>query len=1079
MLNEIITYANKKIRITLSLLALSLVQATAQSPIIFPDSTGNQHPRIYVNDAYHQEFYDLTAGGNDFYPYRYRVERRKVDDFANRHVTDSAWIISRLQMYWKSKSTIINVNDGVFVSASGSPAPVPTVRYAGNRDPNTNFNGELLDSLKPYSDSSLIYLYNTAANQWQWVAPQQTGYAIQEINEKILSLAATSGLAYWRTGFDKYAKFSYDIFKTYMQGMYYRSDSNTIVNAGTDGLADYGLQAFSIIKDYVAPSAAICYDFIYDYIRNRPGATPAQIDAEIQMYEETFRKWGMWTILHGTAANNWNSIKSNFAAHMALCLHDNHTYANGKGWQYYMNIIFNRDTALIASSPNPNHKGVINYLNDFDPQTAAWYEAPDYSTLVTDNILKTVQITANVSGLDLLSMPQLGILPNAVKATAQYLFPQKTTSAFGDSESGTMSAGSLESLIAYYRKKGNTTLEHQYTALYNMQFNTRVTNSYTGITRLLSYVNLFDTVAPATLAQYTTPLVFFPNTSWIMQRNGTDSLHGMAATLTAAAGKHFHENGLSMELSAKSVCLAPDAGRSKSSGYSTADYNEYYKQNIAHNTVIVNGKASPRRYLSLLAAYPESEQQSGYFPAVTFAAASYSELATSSAQNRLIATVRTGATTGYFIDIFRSRMNSATPTEKHEYFYHNVGDSVTLFNEASPAAAITMTTTSQLDTSNGYQVGYKYLTGKKTTVTNTDANGYYTGNIKARFKLNYSGRSVKCMDVWLNAAGNRKVYTVSSPTTNSFIGTQHADISNRRTPTLVIRQEGQAYTKPFVGVMEPYEQTQGNKISGITSINPTGAAADFVGLDINSSLAGNTRKDVIFNADTSINTLVSWSDMQHKGTYAMVTTTSLGDTGLFIGKGLSLKKAAYAIQLQASGAALLNKNDSSLQVMCTQPATMQVPDTYDSGNIVLHVLATGNQYTGTRKIDNGFAVVEFELPAIVYSEAQLQVEETMLAAKQMNTNTVITDTVGRNTIMFSLFPNPTRNNVFLKFNNNIHEIIQLQLFDMNGRCVDQRRISVQGKAPAAYNLKPNLRPGTYILSVKGKQSVGQHKLVIQ
>lgn len=335
------------------------------------------------------------------------------------------------------------------------------------------------------------------------------------------------------------------------------------------------------------------------------------------------------------------------------------------------------------------------------------------------------------------------------------------------------------------------------------------------------------------------------------------------------------------------------------------------------------------------------------------------------------------------------------------------------------------------------------------------------------------------MDVWLNAAGNRKVYTVSSPTTNSFIGTQHEDLANRRTPTLVVRQEGQAYTKPFVGVMEPYEQTQGNKITSVTTLNPAGASADFVGLDITSALSGNTRKDIIFNADTSTNTQVIWNDMQHKGTYGMVTTTTLGDTCLFIGKGWRLKKAAYTIQLQAAGAAVLNKTDSSIYVMCSQAATMQVPDVYDSGNVVLHVLATGNQYIGTRKIEDSIAVVEFELPAIIYSEAQLQVEEMMLAAKRMHDNSVVIDTAGRNSIVFSVFPNPARNKVFLRFNKSINEVVQLQLFDMNGRCVDQQRINVQGPAPAAYNLKSNLRPGTYILSVKGKQSAGQHKLVIQ
>jgi hypothetical protein len=167
-----------------------------------------------------------------------------LDYYVNRHQTDSTWIVSRLQMYWKNKYTDVFVSNAKFDHGGGDAAPVPTVRFSGARDWATNFARPSLENITPNSDSLLIRLYNNTTQLWEWTLPKNSGNIIDAINRSILTKARDAAFLYWYTNNEKYAKFAYDIFKTYMYGMYYRNPpqdatANTII----------GLQTFEVIHE--------------------------------------------------------------------------------------------------------------------------------------------------------------------------------------------------------------------------------------------------------------------------------------------------------------------------------------------------------------------------------------------------------------------------------------------------------------------------------------------------------------------------------------------------------------------------------------------------------------------------------------------------------------------------------------------------------------------------------------------------------------------------------------------------------------------------------------------------------------
>ncbi len=62
-------------------------------------------------------------------------QKKELDEYVNQHLADSTWIISRLQMYWKSRSTDVFIEGGVYDHAEGQApvlllfvSPVPAMR---------------------------------------------------------------------------------------------------------------------------------------------------------------------------------------------------------------------------------------------------------------------------------------------------------------------------------------------------------------------------------------------------------------------------------------------------------------------------------------------------------------------------------------------------------------------------------------------------------------------------------------------------------------------------------------------------------------------------------------------------------------------------------------------------------------------------------------------------------------------------------------------------------------------------------------------------------------------------------------
>jgi hypothetical protein len=859
-------------------------------------SKKDSHPRIYITDGQKSAFAGKLQTV-DRAKRSYEKIKSAVDPYVDRHQTDPEWIVSRMQMYWDAHYERVYVKGNRFSHGTGR-APVPTVKFAGNRDGATDYAMPSLEDTQPYMDEKGMYLQNMKkeGHPWEWVHPSKTGRMIGPMNERIMAMAASAAFLYWYTGEEKYARFASDIFLTYVTGMHHRREPFALEDYGNSHLM--GLATFEVILDGIIVHMAVCYDFIHDYLKRN--------HADLDMIASVFKRFAEQEIMYGVPDNNWNIFQARFVTYLALALEDNSHYRDGRGKQYYLDEILNHTTIRQFAL-----KEMVG--ETFDPETGLWPESATYSMSVCKDMLDVICLIDNAENNRMLDA--FPVIKKAVPATAEYLFPNGRVTAFGDAKYVPLYPQSLEMLIALYRKYGETDSEKELTQALAGLIADRAYNrdENRDMFSLFFYVDQLMDISPAeiTYDHLIRDTYYAPNVSWLIQRNGRDRQDGMAFTLTGAYGNHAHANGISLEMYGKGLMTAPES--SFGITYGTRDNQEYYARFPAHNTVIVDGKSDygmmrsnyPYRLLSCYPAHAEN-----LLPAdkVNFAHVAYTEPETDARQNRLTSIIRTGEKSAYVVDIFRSARNDGRDI-KHEYLYHSIGQGIDLMSAAGQK--LSLSPTKELSSEAGDMNGYNYFEDKKAAA--------YDRDFTARFRIDLQQQDDVTVKMWMKGYPGRTVFDVMSPKSNALVkGSVPDELLNLPLPTLIVRQKGEAWNRPFVAVYHPYASVEG---SSITSVGYFGNTGDFVGITVQSA----SRTDYIFNS-ASGEPDIAHRDMRFKGTYAVASDINGTPEGLFLGNGRFLAKGKWSVASENGDVqASLNRNGDGFDLMASGDITLTIP----------------------------------------------------------------------------------------------------------------------------------------------------------
>lgn len=882
----------KKISL-LALLLLVLSVGRAQLNVDALDLP-EAHPRYLTHPQGREEVLELIereAWARDVFD----KLKRRTDAYVNRTDTQPDWLYSRLAMYWKSHATDVYVKGEAFDYAGGEKAPAPTVRYTGTRGTMTNYRRPKLDDVVPYDDDEAgnVTFHNKTlpGEPMERVHPSKTGRNIESLNREIMGIARDAAFLYWVTEDERYARLAAGVFDTYMTGIYYRNVPVDLDYGHQQTLV--GLTSFEVIHEDILTELVPLYDFLYNYLREHHSD-------KMDVYAAAFKKWAENIIANGVPHNNWNLIQARYVMNIGMILEDNERYADRKGRGYYIDYVLNRSSIRQWSL-----KKLAAY--GYDDRTGIWAECPGYSNVVLNDYTGFTTLFDRNLNFDLTK--ELPVIPKAVGAMPQYLFPNGMVCGFGDTHPFRLDVAPVKRMIRNAQVNGKTEQEDYFTAMLKCfdaseasvagadKKNVRVSvNSFFDEKTL----RLKPDVKPGRVEDYVSAFFHAPNVSWLVQRNGMDARHSLMVSVNGSLGNHMHANGISMELYGKGYVLGPDAGIGLYL-YSGLDYAEYYSQFPSHNTVCVDGISSypvmkSNHAFDLLAAFPERAVPGGGFPVVTFSEVRFREPETNAEQTRLNGIVTVGDKGGYYIDVFRSRKVEGGD-KMHDYFYHNLGQVMTL--TASDGGSLGLKPTEELAFAGAHLSAYSYLFDKKSARTSKD--------VKAVFTIRMPGGDDISMNLWMKGEKNRDVFTALSPMTEglSRIPDMPYNIKEQPTLTFVARQEGEAWNRPFVAVYEPSsveepEQIRSVEFPEVASRGEGSRVAVRIGLK-------DGRCDLLVSSDNSGHECAV-DGMTVKATYALWRRAADGSNELFfLGNGTRMQVPGMSLKAGQAVSVLLER----------------------------------------------------------------------------------------------------------------------------------------------------------------------------
>lgn len=730
----------------------------------------------------------------------------KIENVMSQVDKQPDWLYSRLQMFWKTNASDVFVNGEAFAHPGGERAAEPTVKYNGTRGFESQYNRPKLEDLVPYDDDeqgNVTYI-NKVTGKMEKTSPAKTGCNIAGVNRYIIGIARDAARIYAATGDMRYGQMAAKVFDVYMKGIAYRNVPIDLNHGHQQTLV--GMTTFEVIHEDVINELTQMYPLIKPLVKN-----------DQAVIEAGFKKWAENIIANGVPHNNWNLFQADFITKIALVLQDNQAYADGKGKQYYLDYIVNQNSIRQWS---------MNKLIDFgfDANSKTWYESPGYSTTVLSSICDFANMLDEKAGIDLFK--QRPILKEAVKTSAEYLFPNRMIAGFGDTHPGYLNTGGIDQVLKYATRHKNK--------------------------NLISEMNLLkNAVAPkapiSEIEAYTSTLFYAPNVSWIAMRSGMGKQHDLMASVNASLGNHQHANGISLELYGKGYVLGPDAGIGRTL-YSGLDYLEYYSQMPAHNTVVVDGVSSypvmmSQHAFKVVASYPEvSKEQpaskklsekklsiqkdSELKDKITYATVSFIEPETQAQQQRTTAIVKTSAKGGYYIDVFRSKKKEGGD-KTHDYFYHNLGQEMKVMDAAS-GLSLDMKPTEELAFAGGHLYAYSYIYDKKSAeMQNSVKTQFVTKILDDKVVEAMDGQREITMTMWMKKDENRTIFQALSPVNLEYerMPNQPYKVDEQPVLTFVARQKGEAWNHPFVCVYEPSSDTEPGDIASVDYFTPSEPSA--------------------------------------------------------------------------------------------------------------------------------------------------------------------------------------------------------------------------------------------------------------
>ncbi len=698
--------------------------------------------------------------------------------------------------------------------------------------------------------------------------------------------AIECGVAYYLTGEETYAQAGADIMGTVVSAL---ARMNRSSNSGNGGLV-YPNDHLKEARIFGAQIPVAC-DFIYPFV-TRGGQVYDVVSGSLRDFpfedaQKVFKTYADMAIEVGHSGSNWSVLESPSLVGNTLML-DSEAEIN-QYLPYYLDKNTSRQDPLSVVAESYPTPGDI------------WPESLQYSMGVTEFSVILMGILDRLyPDLDL-AQTYPNILVSA-GSLHNLRFPNEDLPSFGDGHRYYAPPYRTFENAYYLASLANDT-ENMFR--YGSLIKSGIANGRYNRGTLPSRSNAAHVyTAPLKLLWSVPDLIGeerdYPRTRTAelpfagiyVQRNESTAdpeKDGLMVFVGGAGYVHSHASGMNVEFYGQGEVLGIDGGVGT---YRSDTHENYYRLFAAHNTVISNGaSASSGGWVNLgietvqLKAMEPMPGQAAVSPDHSFSTTTFLDrhnLVRQAEHERTLALIRTSPTRGYYVDIFRARSND--PREFHDYIYRNIGETLT-FTETPWDFSLFDTPDRFKDSadlpwsqnSRYRHPGWHYFMDVSTASSVND-------KVVAQFNMLRMADGPASMDVHMNAGDNRSYSKARSPRSRNATSSYVSSLLS----TLVVRQEGEAWTNPFAFVYESYTKTgQG---PAIRSVDRLMEGSVFKGLVVKSEVDGQTLHQYILNLDDPADTYHNAElGLTFTGHFGVVTTDADGGlVSLYIGQGDSL-----------------------------------------------------------------------------------------------------------------------------------------------------------------------------------------------
>lgn len=731
------------------------------------------------------------------------------------------------------------------------------------------------------------------------VSEANAGSAIKA-HATTLNNASYAALMYHLYGEEKYAQFAADVLWYYIEQLAPRTADKTAMSGNYFADPRTGYLQF-----------AIAYDFMVNYLK-KPGTKVYQktsgnkipfdnTKAQKAVHNIAVNALGEFTgrdTRYGKVVSNHPILTAPGSLFTILCVEDDAER------ERLFNIFWSTGT----KRQNSFTKTVLPIFGE----QGIWPEPVSYSFM--PNVTMVLNIVERLK-------PELSVLDEYKRILdGNFLFdnlrhPNRTFVRFGDSKRKsdqtakiyryTNNLASRKGLTDYV-KKAEVALRQGYDAV----------GGYTPDIKISTYENVsafeqlfWGTDIPKTIdgaIDFEKPTVIVKHAGVALQRNyvkENNEDYGLCGIIGGAHYVHSHATGITMELYGANYVMAPGAGLPPTvADRKKPEHKIYFWRHAGNNTMIVNGTTRGRQsgswnsnsYLWMnttvnVAAEP-SHLKDPLSTNFSFATQFLDDKVNNDQQRRTLSTIRTSETTGYYFDMFRSK--SLGENNFHDYIYHNLGDvtNIRLMNGAElPTSS---TDRYQNDIGDLHQSpGWRFFEDTNVTAPTNAA-------VHVRFDLN---ETKTYMNMFAPAGETREYTKAVGPSSREAEGSY----LKKKTQVLAIRQQGEAWEKPYVHIFEPSKTTN----TSVKSVEHIYDKNTIAGAKVISEVNGVKITDYIFSNSGSKN--VRYFDIDFTGEYGIVRTElkdGKTNVSLYIGKGSSLKFLDETITADNEGKAFKQYN---------------------------------------------------------------------------------------------------------------------------------------------------------------------------